>query len=72
MSLTYDIQVHTLLTSPHISSFDDPDKSERKLYSQYWQKKLKSNKSVDFSDSLVDEIAETTDKFSFAYLKEVL
>ncbi|KAI0787146.1 P-loop containing nucleoside triphosphate hydrolase protein [Irpex lacteus] len=38
--------------------FDDPDKVERKLYAQYWQDKLKSNKSIDFPDSC------------FAYLKE--
>lgn len=54
------------------SKFDDPDREERKLYVQYWQNKLKSNKSIDFPDSLVDEIVDDTDKFSFAFLKEVL
>ncbi|KAF9268168.1 P-loop containing nucleoside triphosphate hydrolase protein [Marasmius fiardii PR-910] len=49
--------------------FDDPDRDERALYAQYWQNKLK-HKSVDFPDSLVEEIAEKTSKFSFAYLKE--
>lgn len=38
----------------------------------YWQNKLKSNKAIDFPDSLLDKFAVTTDKFSFAYLKEVL
>jgi transitional endoplasmic reticulum ATPase len=52
--------------------FDDPDKVERKLYVQYWQNKLKPNKSIDFPDELVDEVAETTAKFSFAFLKEIL
>ncbi|KAJ2931671.1 hypothetical protein H1R20_g5400, partial [Candolleomyces eurysporus] len=50
--------------------FDDPDKEERTLYAQYWQKKLKDNSDVEFSDSLVKEIADLTDRFSFAYLKE--
>lgn len=39
---------------------------------QYWQNKLKSNKSISFPDSLVDEVVNKTDKFSFAYLKEAL
>jgi len=43
---------------------------ERKLYVQYWQTKLSSNKEIDFPDHLIDEVAQLTDKFSFAYLKE--
>lgn len=50
--------------------FDDPDFEERTLYVEYWRKKLQGNKSIDFSDDLVREIAEATDRFSFAYLKE--
>ncbi|EAU84381.2 ATP-dependent Zn protease [Coprinopsis cinerea okayama7 len=50
--------------------FDDPDLEERKLYVQYWQKKLSGNEEIDFPDKMVDEIAEITDRFSFAYLKE--
>ncbi|KAK7695747.1 hypothetical protein QCA50_000384 [Cerrena zonata] len=50
--------------------FDDPDEDERKLYAKYWQNKLKSNKQIDFPDSLVNEIAAGTARFSFAYLKE--
>ncbi len=42
------------------------------LYAQYWQRKLKDNKDVSFPDSLVTAIAEETDGFSFAYLKEAL
>ena len=52
--------------------FDDPDRDERALYAQYWQQKLKNNKDVDFPNTLVDEIASSTNKFSFAYLKEAL
>jgi transitional endoplasmic reticulum ATPase len=50
--------------------FDDPDQEERTLYAVYWQKKLKNNHSIEFPDTLVDEIAEATEQFSFAYLKE--
>lgn len=34
------------------------------------RKKLEGNDKVDFPDSLVDKIAEWTEDFSFAYLKE--
>lgn len=54
------------------SEFKDPDRDERVLYVQYWQNKLKSNKDIDFPDRLVQEVADLTDKFSFAYLKETL
>ncbi|PCH41484.1 nucleoside triphosphate hydrolase protein [Wolfiporia cocos MD-104 SS10] len=50
--------------------FDDPDREERALYAKYWQQKLASNKSISFPDSLVDDVATWTPKFSFAYLKE--
>ncbi|KAL0949354.1 hypothetical protein HGRIS_009423 [Hohenbuehelia grisea] len=50
--------------------FDDPDRDERALYAKYWQNKLKSNKTIAFPDTLVDEVADMTDRFSFAYLKE--
>ncbi|KAJ3552370.1 hypothetical protein NM688_g4183 [Phlebia brevispora] len=51
--------------------FVNPTPEERKSYAQYWQKKLKPNKSISFPDELVDEIVSKTDKFSFAFLKEV-
>ncbi|KAJ7683999.1 P-loop containing nucleoside triphosphate hydrolase protein [Mycena rosella] len=51
--------------------FDDPTRDERALYAKYWQGKLKSNAEIEFSDALVEDIADLTDKFSFAYLKEV-
>lgn len=54
------------------SPFNDPDRFERRLYVQYWQNKLKSNKELDFPEVFADEIADCTAKFSFAYLKEVL
>lgn len=50
--------------------FDDPNKAARVLYANYWQGKLKDNKDVSFPDSLATAIAEETEGFSFAYLKE--
>ncbi|TFY82536.1 hypothetical protein EWM64_g1471 [Hericium alpestre] len=50
--------------------FDDPNRAARLLYTQYWQGKLESNDAVSFPDSLAREIADTTQSFSFAYLKE--
>lgn len=54
------------------SEFKDPDHDERELYARYWQEKLADNKDIDFSDSLVTEVADSTNGFSFAYLKEAL
>jgi transitional endoplasmic reticulum ATPase len=54
------------------SNFDDPDEESRKLYVLFWKKKLENNHDIDFSDKLVDEIAKSTSRFSFAYLKEAL
>jgi len=52
--------------------FANPAKGERRQYAVYWQKKLKSNDDIEFPDELLDQFAEKTDKFSFAYMKEVL
>jgi transitional endoplasmic reticulum ATPase len=54
------------------SLFDDPNYHERVLYNQYWQKKLRSNKDLSFPDTLVNDVAKLTEKFSFAFLKEAL
>jgi transitional endoplasmic reticulum ATPase len=56
----------------HCSFFGDPDEESRRLYIEYWQRKLKKNKKIDFPDSLVHRIAAATSKFSFAYMKEAL
>ncbi|ORY11231.1 P-loop containing nucleoside triphosphate hydrolase protein [Clohesyomyces aquaticus] len=50
--------------------FPLPNKEERSLYAQYWRNKLKDKKTIDFPAKLCDPIAEITDDFSFAYLKE--
>jgi hypothetical protein len=56
----------------HCSEFDDPDSEERTLYVRYWQKKLKNNKEISFPEGLVIEVVDSTEDFSFAYLKEAL
>lgn len=61
-----------MLTSFLVSLFPNPTKDERRAYALYWKKKLASNKAIEFPDSLVDEVAEATPKFSFSYLKEAL
>ena len=37
---------------------------------QYWRNKLKSKQSIEFPGKLCDAIADITEDFSFAYLKE--
>jgi transitional endoplasmic reticulum ATPase len=54
------------------SNFPNPSTAERRQYAMYWQHKLASNKDVSFPDSLLDEVAGKTAKFSFAYIKEAL
>jgi transitional endoplasmic reticulum ATPase len=50
--------------------FDDPTRDERIQYSEYWRSKLRNNKKVDFPKELSAKIADITDDFSFAYMKE--
>ncbi|KAF2644191.1 P-loop containing nucleoside triphosphate hydrolase protein [Massarina eburnea CBS 473.64] len=50
--------------------FPLPDKGERSQYAQYWRHKLEGKKDIDFPSKLCDAIADITDDFSFAYLKE--
>ena len=61
-----------ILSSHSLSLFDNPDREERILYAKYWQKKLVDNRNISFPDTLVWTVADATDKFSFAYLKEAL
>ena len=57
-------ECHLLINVMLYSYFDDPTADDRKLYVQYWQNKLKSNKDISFPDSLVQEVTDETDKFS--------
>ncbi|KAI5477085.1 hypothetical protein MNV49_006884 [Pseudohyphozyma bogoriensis] len=51
-------------------NYPDPNKDERRQYAVYWQNKLKDKKQIEFPDTLLDEFADATKKFSFAYMKE--
>lgn len=50
--------------------FDLPELTERSAYLSMWQKRLSSN--VSWSDASVLRVAESTQAFSFAYLKELI
>lgn len=50
--------------------YDDPNKDERVQYAEYWRNKLKGNEKIDFPETLKEKIADITDGFSFAYMKE--
>lgn len=50
--------------------FPLPSRDERIQYCEYWRNKLKDNPKIDFPKVLSEKIAEITDDFSFAYLKE--
>jgi transitional endoplasmic reticulum ATPase len=39
-------------------------------YCEYWRHKLRSNKNVEFPKEMSSRIADITDLFSFAYMKE--
>ena len=47
-----------------------PALPERIKYCEYWRSKLSNNKVVEFPPKLSEAIAEVTEGFSFAYLKE--
>ncbi|KOS17389.1 putative ATPase [Escovopsis weberi] len=50
--------------------FPDPNFDQRVAYCQFWQKKLASNKRIEFPNKLCMAIAQETDQFSFAYMQE--
>ena len=47
-----------------------PALPERVKYCDYWRSKLSNNRTVEFPPKLSEAIAEITEGFSFAYLKE--
>lgn len=59
------------LLKPH-SEFRPPASAERLEYAKYWQSKLDNASRIRFEDTLVNDVAERTEGFSFAYLKEIL
>lgn len=50
--------------------FPIPDRDERILYCEYWRRKLQHNNKVQFPEKLSPAIADITQDFTFAYLKE--
>lgn len=51
--------------------FPLPSEHERKLYCEYWRKKLQSNKTTfEFPKKLLQPMAHITPGFSFAFLQE--
>jgi hypothetical protein len=53
-------------------AFRLPEPAQRESYAQYWREKLeKTNSSIDYPNGLCPLIAQLTDGFSFAYLKEL-
>jgi transitional endoplasmic reticulum ATPase len=51
--------------------FQIPSFEERKLYCEFWRKKLVDSELVDFDPALNAVIAGLSEGFSFAYLKEL-
>ena len=50
--------------------FPFPSEDERILYCNYWRNKLRNRDSIPFPKILCPAIAQITEDFSFAYLKE--
>jgi len=50
--------------------FPNPNHEQRVMYAQFWQKKLKDNKDVEFPDRMCEAVSSITDGFSFAYMQE--
>lgn len=52
-------------------AFDIPKRSERVLYAKYWFNKLKDNEDVGFMEEMCPVVADLTEGFSYAFLKEL-
>ncbi|KIX06380.1 uncharacterized protein Z518_04356 [Rhinocladiella mackenziei CBS 650.93] len=50
--------------------FPNPNFDQRVKYCQYWQRKLKDNKGIEFPNEICEAAAKITDQFSFAYIQE--
>lgn len=51
--------------------FSLPSEDERLAYCRYWRLKLIDSDEVDFPEEICHAIAKLTEKFTFAYLKEL-
>jgi SpoVK/Ycf46/Vps4 family AAA+-type ATPase len=47
-----------------------PDRDGRIMYCDYWRRKLQYNKKLEFPEKVSPAIADITEGFTFAYLKE--
>ena len=50
--------------------FDAPNKAERIQYCEFWRSKVSHNPKIEFPQCLCLSIAEITENFTFAYMKE--
>ncbi|KAH6518379.1 hypothetical protein HBI81_174530 [Parastagonospora nodorum] len=51
--------------------FKLPEVRERTAYAMYWRNKLMKNNTVDYPEEVAGLIAQLTEGFSFAYMKEL-
>ncbi|PON22921.1 ATP-dependent Zn protease [Trichoderma gamsii] len=51
--------------------FKLPNEDERIAYCRYWRQKFSESDTVDFPDEMCTVIAQLTEEYSFAYLKEL-
>jgi transitional endoplasmic reticulum ATPase len=51
--------------------FKLPGMEERRGYAMYWRNKLLTNDTVEFPEDVADVVAQLTEGFSFAYMKEL-
>ena len=54
--------------------FKVPDRAQRIAYAEYWRQKLQKNTdaNIDFPSEICPHLADLTDGFSFAYMKELM
>jgi len=52
-------------------AFKVPSRTEREAYAKYWFNKLKDNEEVGFKEEMCSVVADLTDEFSFAFMKEL-
>ncbi|KAK8866188.1 hypothetical protein IAR55_001339 [Kwoniella newhampshirensis] len=51
-------------------TFPNPSRADRRNYALYWRNKLRTKPHLEFPDTLLEEFADGTNDFSFAYMKE--
>jgi transitional endoplasmic reticulum ATPase len=51
--------------------FAPPNEDERRAYCRYWRQKFVDEDGVDFPEEVCHAVAKLTERFSFAYMKEL-